>query len=470
MSNIPGNEKIAIGLPRGADTGFKYEFIESLFRMFGHSPCNYKMISASKVHHIARNEIMQNFLETDMNYLLFIDSDMIWEPESLEQAYNLIQHPKVDIVTGIYFQKGKPHLPVIKKLDLEAGCYNIFIEWGNEPFEVDGAGMGFMLIPKYVVEKMKQPLCTWDGGFSEDLNFCLKAKKDHGFKIWAHPQIKLGHIGNRIITGMDWLHQYKPAMKSYIREAMVGTKNWLKKTYPNWREDLGIHPLDFKNVNTKEYWDNIYEREGGADTNWRRYLESFDFVINHLLADIQPDARVLELGCGVGVFAKMLKVKYPSISYQGIDISKVAIDELKKAGFEGIVEKVPPIICSLPVDLIIGLEFLEHLDDKPRLETIKEVSEMIKDKGKAIFTVPDDCMPPEQVIEHRVKYTKDSFEKFLMKAFKDVKVHRTESRHTNLTEVKTKYLTAVCSNRQKRYFKNTRKEGKNGKKNNSVQE
>ena len=114
MTKIPYEEKIAIGLPRGADTMYHYETLESLFRMFGQSPCNYKMISTSKVHHIARNEIMQNFLETDMNYLLFIDSDMIWEPDSLELAYNLIQHPQVDIVTGIYFQIGEPHLPVIK--------------------------------------------------------------------------------------------------------------------------------------------------------------------------------------------------------------------------------------------------------------------------------------------------------------------------------------------------------------------
>jgi len=195
------------------------------------------------------------------------------------------------------------------------------------------------------------------------------------------------------------------------------------------------------------------------------------------LVDIQPDAKVLELGCGVGVFAKMLKAKYPSIDYLGIDISETAIDEIQKLGFRGKVESIPPMpllgsrskdTLEQEPDIIIGLEFLEHLDDKPRLETIKEVSEMIKDKGKAIFTVPDDCMPPEQVIEHRVKYTKDSFEKFLRKAFKDVKVYQTESRPTTLTENKHKFLTAVCTNRQKRYFKNTRKKEEYGKKDNSV--
>ena len=459
-NKIPGDERIAIGLPRGAETGYKYETIESFFSMFGNSPCNYKMISVNKVHHIARNEIMQHFLETDMNYLLFIDSDMIWEPNSLELAYNLIQHPQVDIVTGIYFQKGAPHLPVIRRLDLDAGCYNVFVEWGNEPFEVDGTGMGFMLIPKYVIEKMKQPLCTWDGGFAEDLNFCLKAKKDYGFRIWAHPGIKLGHIGDKVITSFDWVQQFKPGINAFIREAMVGTKKWLKETYPNWREDLGIHPLSFKNINTGKYWDNLYTQEGGAKDNWRRYPEKFDFVINNLLVDIEADANVLELGCGVGVFAQMLKAKYASVSYFGIDISQVAIDELKKVGLDGVAQSIPPIKVADKPDVVIGLEFLEHLDDEPRLQTIKEVSKLIGDTGKAIFSLPDDCMSPAEVAEHRVKYNKDSFTKFLRKVFKQVVVYQLPSRPSMFSEGKFNFLVAVCSNRQKVQLKGTKKNEK----------
>jgi 2-polyprenyl-3-methyl-5-hydroxy-6-metoxy-1,4-benzoquinol methylase len=443
---IPSNVKIAIGLPRGADTAFHYETIESLFMMFGSSPCQYKMISVEKVHHVARNTIVEHFLETDMDYLLFIDSDMIWEPDSLELAYNLIQQQQVDIVTGIYFTKGAPHLPVIKKLDLDAGCYNIFVEWGNQPFEVDGAGMGFMLISRKVLETMKQPLFSWDAGFSEDLNFCLRAKKDHGFKIWAHPGIKLGHIGNKIITNFDYMQQFKPGIKAYIREAMVSTKHYLQENYPTWREDLGIHPLQFKNINTQEYWDKIYSKEGGADKNWRTYPEKFDFIIKSLLGNIKKDAKVLELGCGVGVFARRLKEKYPDIKYFGLDISQVAIDELTKSGFEGAVKNMPPINLAGDIDLVVGLEFLEHLDDEPRLEVIKEVSSMIRETGKAILSVPDNCMPPDEVHEHRAMYDEKSFEEFLKKAFKNVEVFQIQSRSTKFAKIQRSFLVAVVNN------------------------
>lgn len=446
---VPYEEKIAIGLPRGGDTLYHYEFMESLFGMFGRSPCNYKLISSDKTHHIARNEIMKKFLDTDFNYLLFIDSDMIWEPDSLERLYALIQHPLVDIATGIYFTKGEPHLPVIKKLDLDAGCYNIYISWGNQPFEIDGAGMGFMLIKRKVIETMKPPYCTWDGGFAEDLNFCLKVKKDCGFKIWAEPLVKLGHIGYKIITSMDWARQFRPAIEAWIAQAMVGTKNYLKKEYPNWREILGIHPLSFKNINTDKYWDNVYEQEGFRDT-WRTYPEKYEHLSKVVLKDIPKKAKVLELGCGVGIFASKLKADHPDIYYFGIDISPKAIEAIAKAGFIGIASSLPPLpkLDFIP-DVVLGFEILEHMDEKPRLETIKEVSSIIEKRGIAVFSLPDDILGPEDLAEHRIKYTKKTFSIFLKQAFKNVKIEQILTRITDQPSLgKAPFLVGVCDNKE----------------------
>ena len=108
--SVPTTAKIAIGLPRGADTKYHYEWIRSLFHMFGKSPCNYKMISESKVHHVARNSIIEKFLKTDMEYLLFIDSDIIFEPDSLELVYELIQNSHVE--TRLYIHRLVDQVPV----------------------------------------------------------------------------------------------------------------------------------------------------------------------------------------------------------------------------------------------------------------------------------------------------------------------------------------------------------------------
>ena len=451
VNNVPGQEKIGIGLPRGADTGYKFEFIESLFMMFGHSPCGYKLFTAAKVHHIARNTIIENFLKSNMQYLLFIDSDMIWEPDSLARLYDLVQNKNVDIATGIYFGKGRPFFPIIRKLDLKAGCYNIYTEWGNEPFEVDGAGLGFMLIPRYVLEAMKQPYTDWTGGFSEDLNFCLKAKKDHGFKIWADPLVKLGHVGSKVFTSADWAEQHKPSMKAYVRESMIGTKRTLDNWYPNRRKDLGIHPLDFANPNTQKHWDKVYSSEGTKE-NWRTYPEKVKFVVSVIRLEFKDiPFKVLEIGCGLPIFAKELKKRLPKCQYKGLDISEVAVRTMNNAGFLAEMRELPPIKEDKQ-DLVVGLEILEHLDDDKRLELIKGVSSIIGSDGLAIFSVPDNCMPPEQVTEHRIMFNMDSFEDFLVKAFKSVRVERVESRPSHLPELSAKvsYLVAKCSNRRKK--------------------
>lgn len=446
-NNVPVQEKIGIGLPRGSGTGYMYEFVESLFMMFGYSPCNYKLLTAAKVHHVARNTIIENFLKTNMQYLLFIDSDMIWEPDSLARLYVLIQNKNVDIATGIYFGKGRPFFPVIRKLDLKAGCYNIFTEWGNNPFEVDGAGLGFMLIPRYVLEAMKQPYTDWTGGFSEDLNFCLKAKKNHGFKIWADPLVKLGHVGQKVFTSADWAAQHKPSVEAYVREAMIGTKQTLDRWYPNRRKELGIHPLDFANPNTQKHWDKVYSSEG-IKNNWRTYPEKAKRVIEKIdLIFHGKEFKALELGCGLPIFAKKLKEKLPKCKYKGIDISQVAVNAMNNAGFLAEKRDVPPIREDKQ-DLVVGLELLEHLDDDKRLELIKDVASILGDDGLAIFSVPDNCMPPEQVTEHRIMFSMASFAKFLEKVFDNVDIERVESRPSHLQGFvkKVSYLVAKCSN------------------------
>jgi GT2 family glycosyltransferase len=72
--------------------------------------------------------------------------------------------------------------------------------------KVDWAGMGFMLIKKGVLERLKYPwvkpyMTTIDGKTKmvyEDLGFCLRAK-NHGFDVWIDSTVKLGHEKRVII-------------------------------------------------------------------------------------------------------------------------------------------------------------------------------------------------------------------------------------------------------------------------------
>lgn len=174
---------------------------------------------------------------------------------------------------------------------------------------------------------------------------------------------------------------------------------------------FGVFPT---NINTQTYWDKIYRKEG-KDT-WRVKDKLNNFVLSKI------EGSVLELGCGVGVLARKIKGEY-----LGLDISPVAVNIMREQGFNAEVRDIPPINTG-KFDTIVGLEFLEHIDD--RLAVIKEASRLCQ---QAIFSVPDNCMPPEEIAEHRVMYDLKSFTKFLGKAFENVEVISID-----------KYLVGVC--------------------------
>lgn len=175
----------------------------------------------------------------------------------------------------------------------------------------------------------------------------------------------------------------------------------------------GIFP---SNINSQEYWNKIYRREG-KDT-WRVKKDLNSFVLN------KTKGSVLELGCGVGILAREIKE-----DYLGLDISSVAIQIMHEQGFKAEVRNIPSINTK-KFDTIVGLELLEHLDDNARLQTIIEARNLC---DQAIFSVPNNCMSPEDEIEHRIMFNEQSFKKFLEKAFSHVEIF-----------IINEYIVGVC--------------------------
>ena len=176
------------------------------------------------------------------------------------------------------------------------------------------------------------------------------------------------------------------------------------KTEENQRY-FGVFP---SNVNTAVYWDGIYRQEG-IDT-WRVNAGINDIVLSEI------EGSVLELGCGVGVLARRIEGKYT-----GIDISPVAVQLIIEQGFDAIAKSIPPIgYVADSFDTVISIELLEHLDEDQRFEVIMDAAAIAR--KKAIFSVPDNCMPPEDHAEHRTIFDEQTFTKLLSSAFSDVRI------------------------------------------------
>lgn len=180
----------------------------------------------------ARNASVAHFMQdTNATHLLFVDSDIIFEPEDI---ISLIEAKK-DVIGGMYPKKyiKWDHIkknPTSERVDFPVG--NCLIN--DEGFiETSYAPTGFLLIAKTVIERLikKYPELQYrndvDGyGYGEHFyNFFnagirngIYESEDWGFsslwiqaggKVLIHPEINVKHVG--------W-HEYEGNLKKYILE------------------------------------------------------------------------------------------------------------------------------------------------------------------------------------------------------------------------------------------------------------
>lgn len=151
--------------------------------------------------------------------------------------------------------------------------------------------------------------------------------------------------------------------------------------------------------NSKERWDAIHEHEG-ANT-WRKYPEMFGKIIKEI------NYGVLELGCGAGILADMISKTQDA--YKGYDISQVAVDICKEKGHEAEQLDIRKLTPKL-VDrwCVIASEVMEHLEEHD-FHYVMEVIDASEAK-KFIFTVPDNCMGPEEIPQHTALFNADMVE------------------------------------------------------------
>lgn len=139
----------------------------------------------------------------DYKKILWIDSDMQWEPEDALALY----HSDRDIVSAIYFMTngrvaisfdGMEH-PLPHQIPM------------NRESKLATCGFGFVCVKKGVFEKMPRPwfspeIYERDGRlmtvFGEDSSWCMRARKA-GFDIWLDPNVKVIH--NKVMS-LAWPH------------------------------------------------------------------------------------------------------------------------------------------------------------------------------------------------------------------------------------------------------------------------
>lgn len=107
----------------------------------------------------ARNMVVKSAIEKNMEWLLFIDHDVILPPDAFLRLNDYIREGKYPVVSGIYFTRSWPSEPLIYR-----GRGNSFYsDWNvGDKVMVDGTHMGCTLINMKIIKAM------WD--VSEEYN------------------------------------------------------------------------------------------------------------------------------------------------------------------------------------------------------------------------------------------------------------------------------------------------------------
>lgn len=178
------------------------QFCQSLSVLNKYEECAIAFQMGSLIY-TSRNNLATMAIQKEMDYVLWLDSDMIFSPDVLKKL--LEDRDKGDIITGIYYRRVQPFKPVLfSKLDIDdSGCdwvgYDDYPE--DEVFEIEGCGFGCVLTPvSAFVDVMAKfgDMFAPIGGVGEDLSFCWRAKQC-GYKIVADPEIQCGHVGHYVV-------------------------------------------------------------------------------------------------------------------------------------------------------------------------------------------------------------------------------------------------------------------------------
>ena len=157
------------------------------------------MIVQGSLVYDARDEIAKYAVDAGYDYVLYVDSDMVFDSEHLKQ---LMAHD-ADICTALYVTRRGDNKNVIYSDVITRRRFPkrepklIHDEERSGYARISACGFGFCLIKTSVIKSMLKrykSLFEPKWGVGEDIAFCIRARKC-GYRIFTDRSVKVGHIG-----------------------------------------------------------------------------------------------------------------------------------------------------------------------------------------------------------------------------------------------------------------------------------
>jgi len=165
--------------------------------------------------HFSRELLLQQAVENDADYIVWLDSDMTFLPDTVSRLLEEALTGK-EIVSALAFRRKFPTNPVaLEKLEYDPDTHKVkqtfYRDYPKDaifPVEAIGLAVAITRVDTLIrvtleyKESAFQPL----PGMGEDWSLCWKLKQ-MGIPVWCDSRIKTGHVGKMIFTEKVWLGQ-----------------------------------------------------------------------------------------------------------------------------------------------------------------------------------------------------------------------------------------------------------------------
>jgi len=204
-----------------------------------------------------RNKCVSMFLEKDAEWLLWLDDDMGFEPNTLERLLAVADEDDTPIVGALCF--ANKHVGPDGLGGYRTAARPTIFDWAeidgkqkmagrtgypiNALTRCDGTGCACILIHRTVFEKMRDEYGdTWydripnnDEGYnSEDISFCYRAGA-LGIPVHVHTGVKTNHLKNVWVGEPDYWAQVVPAIATEHTAVLVPVLNRPQNAEPFMR-------------------------------------------------------------------------------------------------------------------------------------------------------------------------------------------------------------------------------------------
>lgn len=170
--------------------------------------------STSSLIYDARNQLAKKAVEGGFDRVLWLDSDMVFNPDMVERFMADLDGG-LEYVAGLFFSRRAPvRLCAYDVCGLrmdddgkQAPTVSSFEKLPEATvFEVAASGLAAVCMTgdllRRIAERFGLPFSPVMG-FGEDLSFCMRAR-ELGTKLWCDSGIRLGHVGQAIFDYNAW--------------------------------------------------------------------------------------------------------------------------------------------------------------------------------------------------------------------------------------------------------------------------